>query len=146
MVEPVGLLGTVVGVVSLGLQVHKSLKEYLDAFKSRDKRVDQALIRLKLLQQSLKIIESITPSLENEYQEPTGAVMSSLREAQADLQALRDKLQKNKPLDPTNLIEKVKEKKKKLAFPFRISDLDKLESTLDKIVKNLSIAMQVLGL
>ncbi|XXG97870.1 hypothetical protein Hte_004184 [Hypoxylon texense] len=146
MADPVSLLGTAIGIVSLGLQVYGGLKEYLNAYRSRDKRVDEALRRLELLRNSLRIIGSIVFPSENEHKEPAEAVVSSLREVQADLQGLHDQLQKNKSLHPTNLIEKVKDKKKKLAFPFHVSYIDMLESVLERIVNNLLITMQGLGL
>ncbi|OTA80967.1 hypothetical protein M434DRAFT_401502 [Hypoxylon sp. CO27-5] len=146
MAEPVGLLGTVVGVVSLGLQVYGGLKKYLDDYQSRDKHVSKALFHLKHLQQSLEGIKSIIPSIENGYRKPADTVMSSLQAAQNELQILHDKLKENEPANPVDLKGKMKETKKKLAFPFRISDLNKLELTLENIVKTLSIAMQGLGL
>ncbi|KAI1408082.1 hypothetical protein F5Y13DRAFT_173316 [Hypoxylon sp. FL1857] len=146
MAEPVGLLGTVVGVVSLGIQVYGGLKKYLDDYRSREKHVSKTLDRLEQLQLSLENIKAIIPSIENGCRKPADTVMSSLLAAQAELQILHDKLKENEPSSPADLKGKMKETRKKLAFPFRISDLDKLESALEKIVGTLSIAMQGLGL
>ncbi|KAI1079822.1 hypothetical protein F5B20DRAFT_153848 [Whalleya microplaca] len=146
MAEPVGLLGTTLGVVSLGIQVYGGLKEYLDSFRSREEVVGKSLVHLECLRQSLDIIKASLPSLENAHLSPGVVVASCLESCEVELKILHDELQNHTSAAPTDLKGRMKEAKKKFGFPFHQPALDKLESTLERITRNLTIALDGLGL
>ncbi|KAI0006865.1 hypothetical protein F4779DRAFT_547263 [Xylariaceae sp. FL0662B] len=146
MAEPIGFLGTAVGVVSLGIQVYGSLKVYFDNFKSRDEIVGKSMVHLKCFGQSLDIIQASMPYLKDEHPLPSAVVTSCLESCQLELRILHDELLSHESTAPTDLKGKMKEVKKKFVFPFHQPRLDKLESTLERITGNLSIAIDGLGL
>lgn len=146
MAEPVGFLGTAVGVVSLGMQVYGNLSKYLDNYETRDGQVKKALVHLERLQKSLDIIENVIPYFENEHRKPTEAVALSLQAAQIELRVLDDELKKYETSIPTDLKGKMKEIKKKFTFPFHRSYIDQLECVLERITRNLSMAIAGLEL
>lgn len=146
MAEAVGLLGTAVGVASFSIQLCEGLKKYLSDYKSRDEQVSKALSHLEHLRQSLEVIRSITPSFTNEHQEAVKSVTSSLQISQDELEVLHSSFRENETSTPTDLKGRIKETKKRMAFPFRKFDLDKLESDLERNSRNLSIAVEALGL
>ncbi|KAI1640551.1 hypothetical protein F4809DRAFT_637357 [Biscogniauxia mediterranea] len=56
MADPVGVLGTAVGVVSLGIQVGGILKEYIENFRSRGEQISSAQTRVQEFEESLNVI------------------------------------------------------------------------------------------
>ena len=147
MAEPVGITGTAVGIVSLGLQLYGSLKDYVDDVKGRDAYVSETLGNLECLQQSLNSINSIIPNLEREHLSSTQAVATALQRCEAELKALEGEVQKHAPTTtPSDRKGKLKETRKKLAFPFARQELDKLASRIDRLNDLLLVALQGLEL
>ncbi|KAI3333579.1 hypothetical protein F4824DRAFT_513049 [Ustulina deusta] len=146
MADPVGVLGTAVGVVSLGLQVYGTLKQYLDDFNSRDERVAKTLAYLAQLKGALNVVEAATQSLQAQHQAPSDMVLSCLRSCLAEMNALQGKLQEVGPSQQINVKEKIKEIKKKLKYPFQISNIDEIEKSLERIIGQLSLAIHGLEL
>lgn len=68
MADSIGIAGTAVGIVSLGLQVYCNLKTYLTDFKGCNEYVTKVLRQLELLHGSLGIIERITPAIEDDFE------------------------------------------------------------------------------
>lgn len=147
MAEPVGITGTAVGIVSLGLQMYDSLKNYVDDVKGRDTYVSKTLANLECLQQSLDSINSIIPNLEREHLSSTQAVATALQRCEAELKALEEEVQKHAPAaTPSDRKGKMKETRKKLTFPFAKSELENLASRIDRLNSLLSLALQELEL
>ncbi|TGJ82108.1 hypothetical protein E0Z10_g6674 [Xylaria hypoxylon] len=146
MADPVGVAGTAVGVVSLGLQVYGGLKQYLGDFNSRDERVAKTLAYLEQLKEALGVINIATQSLHAQHQVPADTVLSCLRSCLAEMQALETKLQQFGPSQHINLKGKMKEIKKKLEYPFQISVLEEIGKNLERITNQLSLAINGLEL
>ncbi|GAW12985.1 hypothetical protein ANO14919_023610 [Xylariales sp. No.14919] len=146
MGDPVGVAGTAVGVVSLGLQVYGGLKQYLDDFNSRDERVAKTLAYLEQLKEALDIINAATQSLRTQQQAPADTVLSCLRSCLAEMQALQTKMQEFGPSQQINLKGKMKEIKKKLEYPFQISVIEEIGKNLERITSQLLLAIHGLEL
>ena len=147
MAEPVGIIGTAVGIVSLGLQLYGSLKDYIDDVKGRDTYVSKTLENLEFLQQLLNSINSTLPCLEREHLSSTQTVATALRRCEAELKALEGEVQKHAPAaTPSDRKGKMKETRKKLTFPFAKSELENLASRIDRLNSLLSLALQELEL
>ena len=152
MAEPVGIVGTAAGIVSLGLQLYGGLKVYLDDFKSRDDYVVKTLHHLDYLHKLLDSIRLIIPDLENERLVPSQIVAASLYNCEAELKALNGEIQKHALDDeiqknprtgaPSDRKGKAKETRKRLLFPFARRELEKLASRVDRVNNLLSIALQ----
>ncbi|KAI0154560.1 hypothetical protein GGR57DRAFT_466046 [Xylariaceae sp. FL1272] len=146
MAEPIGVLGTAVGVVSLGLQVYGSLKWYLDAYGSRDDQVSKVLEQLTLLHQVLDEIKDVIPDVESEQRVTSEAVKSSLTVTRAELVVLQNELLKHKATNTTDFKGKMKDVGRRLRYPFARAELEDLSQRLHRILKSLSLAMSGLGL
>lgn len=146
MAEPVGITGTALGVISLGLQVYGNLKTYVDDFKDRDERIAKVSHNLESLHASLNVIRTALPATENSFNSESAVVAACLDDCEAGLRSLTDFIQTHDAAPRTNLKEKAREAKKKLKFPFAVPHIEKLASDIDRINGNLRIAVQGLGL
>ncbi len=133
-------------VVSLGLQVYGTLKQYLDDFNSRDERVAKTLAYLAQLKEALNVVEAATQSLQAQHQAPSDMVLSCLRSCLAEMNALQGKLQEVGPSQQINVKEKIKEIKKKFKYPFQISSIEEIEKSLERIIGQLLLAIHGLEL
>ncbi|GAP92951.1 hypothetical protein SAMD00023353_8400080 [Rosellinia necatrix] len=146
MVEPIGLVGTGVGVVSLGLQLYAGLKEYLDSYTSRDAQVTKALGYLDRLEQTLKVFQDVIPNFEAEQRLESDNVKSILASCRDEMQQLHRELEKYKTSFPVNTEGKIQEAKKKLRYPLAQGKLEELNTRLSRIMDVLSLAVEGLGL
>ncbi|KAI2602754.1 hypothetical protein GGR54DRAFT_623220 [Hypoxylon sp. NC1633] len=146
MAEPVGVIGTAVGVASLCLQVYGSLKGYLDDFRDRDAYVSKVLLYLDHLRDATSIIESAIPTLQQGHYKPSQTVMLCLQDCEVELNALKNELQKYSVASGAGLKQKLKETKKKIQFPFARPELEKLSQHLERVNNLLSVALQGLNI
>ncbi|RWA09262.1 hypothetical protein EKO27_g5832 [Xylaria grammica] len=146
MGDPVGVAGTAVGVVSLGLQLYGGLKQYFDDFNSRDERVAKTLSFLEQLKEALDIINAATRSLRTRQQAPADTVLSCLRSCLGEMQVLQTKMQEFGPSQQINLKGKMKEMKKKLEYPFQISVIEEIGKNLERIMSQLLLTIHGLEL
>ncbi|KAI0595553.1 hypothetical protein F4775DRAFT_367293 [Biscogniauxia sp. FL1348] len=142
----VGFLGTAAGLVSLGMQVYGGLKKYLNDFQSRDSRIEKSLDYLEQLKNSLAIVNIAVPALSPQQQVPKDTVTSSLKSCEDELRSLQARLHKYGTVARTDFKEKIRDVKMKLQFPFQVSELSDLEYQLERIIRNLMVAINGLGL
>lgn len=64
MAEPIGIIGTVCGIISLGFEVYHSLEIYIEDFKTHGIYVEKMSQSLNRLQLCLDNIKTIIPSFE----------------------------------------------------------------------------------
>ncbi|KAI0798281.1 hypothetical protein GGR55DRAFT_582841 [Xylaria sp. FL0064] len=146
MADPVGVAGTAVGIVSLGLQVYGTLKQYLDDFNSRDERVTKTLAYLKQLKEALDVIDAAAQSFQTRQQAPANTVLSCLHSCQAEMNALEEKIQGFRSSPQSNVKGKIKEINRKLRYPFEVSSAEEIEKSLERIIAQLSLAIYGLEL
>ncbi|KAI0405972.1 hypothetical protein F4802DRAFT_560167 [Xylaria palmicola] len=146
MADPISIVGTAAGIVSLGLQVIQGVKKYVDRLNSRDERVAKTLAHLRDLKTALGVIEDSTQSLRHQHQAPADAVVSCLHACKTEMQVLQEKLQDVGPSQHTSVKGKMKEIQKKLEYPLQISALEEIERSLGRILAQLSLGIQGLGL
>ncbi|KAI1350636.1 hypothetical protein F5Y01DRAFT_325881 [Xylaria sp. FL0043] len=146
MADPVGVAGTAVGIVSLGLQVYGALNQYLDDFNSRDERVTKTLAYLKQLKEALDVIDAAAQSFQTRQQAPANTVLSCLHSCQAEMNALQEKIQGFRSSPQSSVKGKIKEINRKLRYPFDISSVEEMEKSLERIIAQLSLAIYGLEL
>jgi hypothetical protein len=146
MADPNEIARTVAGLVSLGIQLHGTLKLYLDDFNPRDKPVARTLRDLEHFRQSLHAVEAERPILENEHSVPSGPVVSCLEGCKAELESLAVELRMHISSSPTDFKGAMKDAKRRLKSPIESSDLDKMSRQLEQASNILSQAIDVLNL
>ncbi|KAI1126305.1 hypothetical protein F5Y10DRAFT_244983 [Nemania abortiva] len=146
MADPVSVVGTAVGVVSLGLQVYGGLKQYLHDLNSRNTRVAKTLAYLEQLKATLDAIGTASQSLRTQHQAPADAVLSCLHSCSTEMRDLQRKLQETQPSQQISVKGKMKEFKKKFEYPFHISTLEEMGENLKRITDQLLLGAQGLGL
>ncbi|KAF3021573.1 hypothetical protein E8E14_013363 [Neopestalotiopsis sp. 37M] len=141
MADPIGVVGTAVGVVSFGLQLYSAVATYVDALDGR--RDDLASTRAKLdsLRDSLTTIQSALPSSPSTG---TSTIPPIVTECKAELDQLEVLLQDLVGSNASG--NKLKERIRTLKFPFRRDSLMKLEDRLHKTNSVFQTALSVLNL
>ncbi|KAI5924150.1 hypothetical protein F4810DRAFT_665922 [Camillea tinctor] len=146
MADPIGVLGTAVGVVSLGIQVGGALKEYIGDFRSRGEHVDGALARVKVFEEALGVINTAITAFENEHRIPSARAISCLQICRTELMAFKSELQRHETTTQKDAKGKMKEIKKKFGYPFHRKQLVELEDRIHQISQTLSLAVEALEL
>ncbi|KAH0423899.1 hypothetical protein CcaCcLH18_11838 [Colletotrichum camelliae] len=143
------VLGTVVGVVSLGLQVCSGLSVYIDGLQCQREEIKSTIRHQKSLETLIAQIEG----LHNRRQAPgicSAALQESMASAKAELQLFDEFINKVRIEDETGTDRSagkmMKIQKKKLLYPFRRDRLDRIVTRLDVVIKALQAALQVFEL
>ncbi|KAJ3956031.1 hypothetical protein N0V92_007428 [Colletotrichum tropicale] len=142
MAEPVGITGTAAGLVSLGLQLYGEISSYLAAYKGRQQDLDFAKLQCDNLKRCIDAINSASLP-------PTSdALTATLQSCQKEFDALNDLVKGLQgPFSPAaTLSDKLREKGKKLKYPFQREGLRELKERLESTVPVLQLATQTLGL
>ncbi|GJC91410.1 ankyrin repeat-containing protein [Colletotrichum higginsianum] len=128
------LLGTVVGVVSLGLQVCSGLNTYLDGVQGHRKETESTRRRCNYMEALVKQIEDAQQHNSASF---SGGGSPSLQPvltgAQTELSSLRDYLNKvcaEASTPQTTIAQKIEGQKRKLLYPFRRDHLNRLGERL----------------
>lgn len=145
------VLGTTVGVVSLGIQLCDKIKTYSQDYKTRDEQLGSVLRRAVSLKELLQHLHQLAGESASTQPEISAAVSRHIAACEADIRALDELTATLVPKAPApgdggSIKGKMKEEAKKLAFPFNRADVDKLEAQLDKTIQTLSLAVSGLQL
>ncbi|EQB43889.1 hypothetical protein CGLO_17414 [Colletotrichum gloeosporioides Cg-14] len=143
------VLGTVVGVVSLGLQVCSGLNVYIDGLQCRREEIESTVRH----QKSLGTLVAQIEGLHNRRQAHgicSAPLQESMASAKAELPLLDEFISKVRIEGETGTDKSAgnmtKIQKKKLLYPFRRDRLDRLVTRLDLVIKALQAALQVFEL
>lgn len=135
--------GTVVGIVSLGLQVAHYLFDYYAALKAQDTNINQTLKKLENL---LNILESLRCRLDNckagaddGLLERIGPILAQSEEC---IQELQEETRKFQHSTPGSFLSPLKSTARRVAYPIRKGTLGQLSGTVDEITGHLSLALQ----
>ncbi|KAJ3577525.1 hypothetical protein NPX13_g3041 [Xylaria arbuscula] len=144
--DPIGVVGTAAGVVSLGLQLYGTLKQYTDDFNSRDDRIIKALSYLGQLKETLDIIGAANQSLKPTHQASSDVITSCLRSCNAEMVALQQKLQEYGLSQLNTVEERLKDVKKKFKYPFGVARIEEIQKYLGRIIDTLLLVVHGLEL
>jgi hypothetical protein len=139
-------LGTVVGVISLGIQVAGGLIKYYTSYKDRESDTAHTVKRLTHL---LTVLEVLRKQLaKREFQPGEKSLAEAIRGSVGDCEDLINELQqeteKFTKSPPGGFAATVRSSGRRLAYPFRQSTLQKLDEDIDEICANLALALQIL--
>ncbi|TEA19672.1 hypothetical protein C8034_v009032 [Colletotrichum sidae] len=138
-------LGTVVGVVSLGLQVCAGVNTYLDGVQCRKEDIESSLRCSMSTEALLQSIESLHQRHPTSFSADGQTIQQSLVAAKAELLQLDTFIKKiHTENAPTrSLPEKMRDQKNKLLYPFRRDHLDRLDGRLNTANQMLRSALQL---
>jgi hypothetical protein len=144
MADPVGILGTATGVVSLGLQVYRSISDYLDDLEARDHDLASARAQLQVLRHSIAVIETALPTFGPSLRAVTDPAILAIAACQAELGNLEGTVQELTPGQASS--SRVKAHIRTLTYPFNRSSLLKIEDRLQKTNSSFQIALAALDM
>ncbi|KAI0127517.1 hypothetical protein BJ170DRAFT_722726 [Xylariales sp. AK1849] len=147
MADPLSLLATAAGLVSLGLQLYGNFAEYLDGVKCSQNEIASATQRLMGMHDALRIVEATLPRLQAVEQTSQVTVMQCIRSCDSQMASLKTLLDDfGVHPSPNGFRAHLDEQKKKLRYPYRRDHIRRLEERIDSVTGTLSIAIQGLGL
>lgn len=140
------VLGTVVGVVSLGLQVCAGINNYLDGVQCRKKDLEHTTRCSKSMEALLKQIESLQSRISATSVNKT-SMEKAMAAAKAELSVLDDFVEeictRNTSSCAESAMERIKAQQKKLLYPFRKDHLHRLNDRLETANGALHSALQL---
>ncbi|KAK1851019.1 hypothetical protein CCHR01_06343 [Colletotrichum chrysophilum] len=136
------VLGTVLGVVFLGLQFGASISNYLDGVQCRKEDMEYTTRCCKSMNSLLQQIKSLQYQL-------TGVNITAVREAmttaEVELSILGNFVEKiragNNANSPNPVMKRAKKQKTKLLYPFQKDHLYRLNAQLDAANRALQAAL-----
>lgn len=149
MAEVFGTVGTVAGLVSLGLQLCAGLTSYIDAVRGRKEDLAAVAKQVQDFQRSIEIIRNAMPNLTTKYQAASTGVPPAITSCEQELRALHDmlgKLEDSPAQSGSTAKMSITDQKKRLTFPFHRPNLERLQERLQRANDSLQTAMQVLEL
>ncbi|KAF4471107.1 hypothetical protein FALBO_1974 [Fusarium albosuccineum] len=146
MAEPVGITGTAVGIVSLGLQLYGGISDYLDAVKGRDEDLRHAKKHAKTLQASLRAIDDTIKNVKCDSTVAKDAAEECKSSCETELKALDTLLKdlQGPAIAPVDRIDQAKSSLRKWTYPFNKRDIAKLENRLSSTNGVLQTALMTL--
>ncbi|KAL9100680.1 MAG: hypothetical protein Q9163_003967 [Psora crenata] len=148
MADPLSVAGSVVGLISLGIQVTQSLVNFYNAYETRD---SELLHMIKRLDSLLDIFQCLKKTLlDRHYQADERSLIesieTSIKSCEELIQGLQDECQKFSKTSSLGVKAAVRVAGRRVTYPFRRSTLQKLDEDIDEIRANLSSALNVLQL
>ncbi|KAF7558218.1 hypothetical protein G7Z17_g206 [Cylindrodendrum hubeiense] len=148
MADPISLVGTAIGVVSLGIQVCQGLYSYVDSVRSRHKDLDAISFEIQHLILVLQSLKSLIPRLEalpNLDVTAINSLQSCIHQSEQgikDLQALFDLLQDSPQQDTKG---KLKNAGRALTFGLHHANLSKMQERVNSLVTTTELALQIIN-
>nr|XP_036583844.1 uncharacterized protein CTRU02_05975 [Colletotrichum truncatum]KAF6793103.1 hypothetical protein CTRU02_05975 [Colletotrichum truncatum] len=140
------ILGTVVGVVSLGIQLCSGINTYLEGVQCRKEDIESTVRKVEFLKSIIDQIQGdegrLAPTNTND------AVLKAMSNARVELLLLDEFIGKvyanDSSTTPETFRGKIKGQTQKFLYPFRRDHLDRLNGRLDAANDALQAALQTL--
>lgn len=148
MADPLSIVGSVAGVVSLGIQVTQSLVDFYNSYRYRDSELAGITGRLEGLAEILQTLEKALASrtFRADERNLVKSIETSVANCDEMVHELQDECQKLSKPSSTGLNAAVKVAGRRVAYPFRQSTLQKIDEDIGEIRANISCALDVLQL
>jgi ankyrin repeat domain-containing protein 50 len=143
MAEALGVAGSVVGIVSFGIQLCQGLVQYYGSWKDRDDNIKATTSSLENLSTILVLIQTSVQG-RSFPKDIVETVEKSIESCESGIKQLNNKLAKVKSTDKADLKSKLKDHGGRLLYPFKESTLAKLREVVADIRANLSLSLAAL--
>lgn len=139
-------VGTIVGIISLGIQVADGLVKYYTTYKDRESETAHTVKRLTHLLSILDILRKnlVDRSFQPDETSLLEAIENSVGDCEDLIKELQQETDKFTQTRSAGVTAAVRVTGRRLAYPFRQSTLQKLDEDIDEICANLTLALQVL--
>ena len=146
MAEALGVAGSVVGIVSLGIQLTQGLLKYYGSWKDQDNDISDMCASLDSLQRTLTILsKTIQPparfgmSIKDSVEKHVNRIHSALERLKDELRKVQG-TESPKPGSRSAMRRHVR----RALYPFREETLSKIRRVVFEARSNLDLALQVL--
>jgi hypothetical protein len=143
--------GSIVGTISLGLQLVQGVSKYYTRFSSYSEDIAAVIVRTERLEAILRVLEGPIQRLQsngdsrNPITEETRSCLAACLTAISNLEQYQRKCTETRPA-PDAFVMKMLKTKKQLEFPFRKDSLEDLQKILDRLLENIVVILQALQL
>lgn len=146
MAEVLGVAGSVVGIVSLGIQLTQGLLKYYGSWKDQDIVVEDMCISLDSLSGSLTVLEKALQSPARLDKGVKDSVEKNINAMHGTMRKLEDELCKVRDAEsPKFGVRSAMRRHVRRAFyPFKEETLSKIQRVVAEAHRNLDLALQVL--
>ena len=139
--------GSVVGLISLGIQCCQGLTSYYSAWKSYDEQISQTYRTLDELRITCENLERELRRIDQDQAPAVQQVARLIVSCQDGIDSLRYALQQcHSAQIPQNLAAKIHLYRARALYPFKKQTLQSLKDTVHNMQGNLSTALQILQL
>ena len=148
MGDPISVTGSVLGVISLGIQVTQSLVNFYNSYKIQNP--DLAHTR-DMLDSLLNIFQSLEKTLlDREFladeQDLVKNIETSIKNCDDLIYEMQDEVQKFDKTSPEETVAIIKRAGRRATYSFRQSTLQKLDEDIKNVRANISSALDALQL
>ncbi|KAI9764300.1 MAG: hypothetical protein M1839_005966 [Geoglossum umbratile] len=146
MAEALGVAGSAVGIVSLGIQLTQGLPKHYGSWKDQDNDISDMCASLDSLQRTLTILlETIQPPARFGMS-IKDSVEKNVHHINGALEKLEDELRKVQGTEPPKLGARsaMRRHVRRALYPFREETLSKIQRVVSEARSNLELALQVL--
>ena len=139
--------GSLVGLISLGIQSCQGLTSYYSAWKSYDEQISQTYRNVNELRITCENLERELRRIDRDQAPAVEQVSRLIVSCQDGIDSLRYALQRcHSTQIPQNLAAKIHSYRSRALYPFRKQTLQSLRDTVHNMQGNLSFALQILQL
>ena len=148
MAEPLSVAGSVVSLISLGIQTSQSLVNFYNSYKYRDSKLTGITERLEDLREVFQSLEKtlLDRHFLTEERALVGRIEMSINSCKELIQELEDECQRFGSASSAGIKAVVKVAGRRMIYPFRQSTLQKLDEDISEIRLNLAFALETLSL
>ncbi|KAF4467972.1 ankyrin repeat-containing [Fusarium albosuccineum] len=147
MSDPVSVVGTAVGITSLGIQVCQGLVSYLHSLEGRNQEIKDGLRDIQTLVSIFYSLNGILPKIDERRPE-TVALRRCLKDSENKLLELQELLIKSRGPEAAavSTTGKIDDARRALIYPFREGKLNSLRRSLRELLHNLGLAIDLTSL
>ncbi|CAG8980199.1 hypothetical protein HYALB_00012392 [Hymenoscyphus albidus] len=140
-----GIAGSAVGIVSLGMQVCDGLIKYYGSWKDAPTEVLRMCQSVKSLEESLNVLK-LSIREEGVATQAEAGIREGIIGCKAGIDKLQQELNKVQEIQGSSVWSKIHGQGRRLLYPFRESTLLKLMGIIADICENLNLAVELLHL
>ncbi|KAL9636266.1 MAG: hypothetical protein Q9164_002929 [Protoblastenia rupestris] len=148
MADPLSIVGSVIGIASLGIQVTQSLIDFYKTYKNQKYDLASTLRNLEDLKNTLGELEKIWVgrNLTEDHQRLVERIQESIRNCNDAVNELNTACQKFTRITQPGLKKSFDTIKYQIEYPFKKSTLEKLNIDITEIRDNLAFLLQIVQL